>query len=155
MAPSRLSSTCTGVRAATWSARRGVSIVPLVFRSRAKPSSRARQRDGKEISAGQDLAAGEGQLQRPRGRQLLQHVHALGGGKLRLVLGRVVTHHALQVAAVGQLPQDRDRHVLARQPGKQRVVGVCRRLVRVAGIEVAGKGINRKEVGHGQETTGE
>ena len=91
--------------------------------------------DGEEVAAGQDLAAGEGQAQRAGRGQLFQHVQALGGGELRLILAHVVTHHAGQVAGVRQFPVDGERHMLVAQPGQQRLVGVRRRIPHATGIE--------------------
>ena len=57
--------------------------------------------DSEEVAPGKDLPAGQGQAQRPGRGQLLQRVQPLGRAELRLGLGRVVAHDAVQVADVG------------------------------------------------------
>src|SRR2546430_11920819 len=65
-----------------------------------------------EVRAQENLAAAEGQKQRPRACQIIQHLEALGGGQFPVVVMIEITMHAALVAAVGQVEMHAERPVL-------------------------------------------
>src|SRR2546423_11193027 len=65
-----------------------------------------------EVRTQENLAAAEGQKQRPRACQIVQHLEALGGGQFSLVVMIQITVHAALVAAVGQVEMHAERPVL-------------------------------------------
>ena len=79
-----------------------------------------------EIRAQENLTPAERQKQRPRARQIVQHLQALRGGQFSLVVMIQIAMHAALVAAVRQVEMHAERPVLLHRARDQTIHYGCK-----------------------------